>query len=352
VKRLSGWQRERHIRIARKRARRRNRKAAKRKAQVRAVSYEKNLFTVPWRFDIGGPTGRQVHAFLNAVCESVAAGNPAQLDFRNTKIMYPVATILLYAEMDRLVSTSALPKPITIISPKSQRVREVLKQIGFYDLTGDKSTTVPSRQDVVYWQMAKGKDQSGPNLRLIEVVAERVKAEYGSNLILESLWRGVSEAVANSVEHAYKHPRRDGFQGLAETKWWVFTQVKDGVFFVCVCDLGCGYLATIGETISEILRAEIASRFRGKNRDAIAIETAMAFGRSGTGEGHRGLGSRDAISVLERHQDGDLVVISNTGTVHYKSVGGVLTNRSQTGLGFSVNGTILWWRLPLKGQPQ
>ena len=51
----------------------------------------------------------------------------------------------------------------------------------------------------------------------------------------------------------------------------------------------------------------------------------MAFGRSSTGEGHRGLGSRDAISVLERHQDGDLVVISNTGTVHYKYVGGVRT---------------------------
>jgi hypothetical protein len=352
VKRLSRWQRERHIRIARKRARRNFRKAAKRKTESQSVSLARNQYTVPWRFDLGGTTGLEVRAFLDRVCDAVTAGDHVRLDFRDTKIMYPAATILLYAEIDRLISTSTLAKPITILAPKSRRVREVLKQIGFFDLTGDASATVPSRRDVVYWRQAKGKDQSGPNLELIEVVAERVKAEHGSNLILDSLWRGVTEAVANSVEHAYKHPRSDGFQGLAETKWWVFTQVKDGVFFVCVCDLGCGYQATIGETISEILRAEIASLFKGKNRDAIAIETAMAFGRSSTGEGHRGLGSRDAMSVLERHRDGDLVVISNTGTVHYKYVGGVLTNRSQTGLGFSVNGTILWWRLPLKGHPQ
>ena len=150
--------------------------------------------------------------------------------------MYPAPTILLYAEIDRLISTSALAKPVTILSPKSMRVREVLKQIGFYDLTGDSSATVPSRQDVVYWRQVKGNDQTGANLQLIEVVAERVNAEHGSNLILQSLWRGVTEAVANSVEHAYKYPRLDGFQGLAETKWWVFTQVKDGVFFVCVLD--------------------------------------------------------------------------------------------------------------------
>jgi hypothetical protein len=348
VKKPSRWQRERRIRIARKRARRRNRKTVKRKVETRAFPHERNLFTVPWRFDIGGPTGRQVRAFLDSVCLSVAAGNHVRLDFRDTKIMYPAATILLYAEIDRLVTTSTLAKPITIVPPKSQRVREVLKQIGIYDLTKDASTTIPSRQDVVYWQQAKGKDQSGQNMRVLEVVAERVKAEHGSNIILDSLWRGVSEAVSNSVEHAYKHPRRDGFQGLAETKWWVFTQVKDGIFFVVVCDLGCGYQATIGETISEKLIAEIASLFPGKNRDAIAIETAMAFGRSGTGEGNRGLGSRDAISVLERHRNGELAIMSNTGTVHYRYDGGILTQRNQSGLGFSINGTILWWKLPLK----
>jgi hypothetical protein len=167
-------------------------------------------------------------------------------------------------------------------------------------------------------------------------------------LILDSLWRGVSEAVANSVEHAYTHPRADGFQGLPDTKWWVFTQVKDGVFYAVVCDLGCGYRATIKETMSEKIIAEVASRFPRKNRDAIAIETAMVFGRSGTREGNRGLGSRDAISVLERHQNGDLMIISNSGAVHYRYVGGILTGNSQSGLGFSINGTILWWRLPLK----
>lgn len=287
--------------------------------------------------------------FLDEVGIAVGQGKRVKLDFRKTQIMYPAATILLFAEVDRLISTSSNPKPISIVQPKSQRVREVLKQIGLYELTGDKSSVVPTRKDVVFWRTAKGKDQSGQKLAVIEVVAEAVKLERGTTLLLDSLWRGVSEAVANSVEHAHKAPREsDGFQGLPETTWWMFTQVKDDVFYVVVCDLGCGYRATIGQSIPERFIAQISELFAGQNVDAIAIEAAMEFGRSGTRESHRGRGSRDAISVVEKHQNGELAIFSNSGAVQYWYVGGIQVNQKRIGLGFSINGTILWWKLPLK----
>jgi anti-sigma regulatory factor (Ser/Thr protein kinase) len=265
-----------------------------------------------------------------------------------SEIFYPAATILLFAEVDRLVELSPLPKPITLFDPRRRRPREVLKQIGIHELTGDVCTTVPEREDVVYWKSIKGLDQSGDKLAVLEVVADRVNKEHANQLILNGVWRGVSEAVANSVEHAYKKPRADGFNGLAKTRWWAFTQLRDGVFTMAVCDLGCGYRATIEKTIPEQFIASITSTLKGYNHDALAIDIAMQFGRSGTRASERGKGSRDAMAVLEKHGAGDLMIMSNTGWMRYVYSASKQFERTHGGLGIDIKGTIVWWRLPLK----
>jgi hypothetical protein len=225
-----------------------------------------------------------------------------------------------------------------------------MKQTGFYELTGVNTSTIPTRPDVIFWRSAKGRDQSGDKISMIdEVVAQTVRLEPDAKLILGALWRGVSEAIANSVDHAHKFPREsDGFSGLADTKWWLFTQVRDGAFIAVVCDLGCGYRATIGQSVPERMLARVQQALAGANIDAIAIEAAMEFGRTGTDEVNRGRGSRDAISVLEKHKEGTLIICSNTGVVHYGYRKGKPTVPMRRGLAFSINGTIVWWKLPLK----
>lgn len=256
---------------------------------------------------------------------------------------------MLFAEIDRIATLSELPKPITIIDPRQRRSREVLKQIGIHLITGDHCDIVPQRDDVVYWRATKGSDQSGDRLALLEAVAKHVNETHQNHVELSGIWRGVSEAVANSVEHAYKKPRADGFTGLAETRWWMFTQLRDGIFTVAVCDLGCGYRATINETIPEKFIASIASSFLGGNRDAIAIDTAMQYGRSGTKQTERGKGSRDAISVVQTHGAGELIIVSNTGWMRYAFRDGQECSRDTGELGIDLKGTIIWWKLPLKG---
>ena len=257
-------------------------------------------------------------------------------------------TILLFAEIDRVIALSELSKPVTIVDPRLRKPREVLKQIGIHELTGDRCDVVPEREDVVYWKATKGADQSGSKLAMLEAVAERVNKAHAKQLELSGAWRGVSEAVANSVEHAYKFPREDGFAGLATTRWWMFTQLRDGVFTMAVCDLGCGYRATINQTLPEKFVSEIAAAFQGGNRDAIAVHTAMAYGRSGTRQSERGKGSRDAMSVLQRHGAGDLMILSNTGWMQYTYQGGIERSKLQGDLGIDIRGTIVWWKLPLK----
>lgn len=341
---------DRQERLARYRSHERATRRRRRRGSV-ATKYVPpgERIRAPGKFDLTLGSGIEVMKFLRAMARRVLElEQPVTLDFRFTTTFYPAATILLFAEVDRLVSMSHLPKPITIVDPRLRRPREVLKQIELHELTGDKCDVVPEREDVVYWKATKGFNQSGENLAILEVVAQRVNKEHANQVELSGLWRGVSEAVANTVDHAYKRPREDGFMGLDSTRWWMFTQLRDGIFTVAVCDLGCGYRATINETIPEKFVAMLATKLIGTNRDAIAIDTAMQYGRSGTRQSERGKGSRDAISVLEKHGSGDLMILSNSGKMRYSFVGGKLKEAVSDGLGIDIKGTIVWWKLPLK----
>lgn len=305
--------------------------------------------TAPKVFDLIRDGGRDLARFLRAISDSILIHEkPVRLDFKHTESFYVPGTILLFAELDRVIATSKIAKPISVIDPFRRRPREVLKQIGIHNLTSDRCDTVPEREDVVYWKATKGGTQTGDSYgALVEAVAERANRDHVKQLEVSGLWRSVSEAVANSVDHAYKRPRVDGFQGLPETKWWMFSHIKDGYFALAVCDLGCGYRQTINETLPEKFVALIASNFQGMNRDALAIDTAMEYGRSGTHETHRGKGSRDALSLLAKHGNGELVVLSNTGWMSYEFQNGRETNRQNGSLGVDIGGTVVWWRLPL-----
>jgi hypothetical protein len=352
LKRLTFEQRVRQCRIARYRRLERSRqKLRNRSFRSAGERYHPpgSKIAAPKSFDLILDSRRELARFFRAVADSVLVHKrPVRLNFRDTETFYVPGAILLFAEIDRICSLAEINKPISIIDPIRRRPREVLKQIGFHHLTKDTCDIVPERDDVVYWKATKGATQTGDSYAsLVEAVAERANRDHVKHLEVSGLWRSVSEAVANSVEHAYKRPRKDGFHGLPDTKWWMFSQIKDGFFSLAVCDLGCGYRQTINETLPERFVSLVASQFVGANRDALAIDTAMEFGRSGTHESHRGKGSRDALSLLASHGNGRLFVISNTGWMRYEYQNNVETARQNGSLYSDMGGTILWWRLPL-----
>lgn len=304
----------------------------------------------PTSFDLIRGSGLHVCKFLRAVATQVLKNKrPVRLNFKKTEHFYVPGAILLFAEIDRIISLSDIPKPVSIIDPINRKPREVLKQIGLYSLTGDNCDIIPAREDVVYWKVTKGSSQSGESYgSIVEAVAERANKDHANQLEVSGLWRSVNEAIANSIDHAYKKPRYDGFNGIPDTKWWMFSQIKDGVFILAVCDLGCGYRQTISETIPEQFISKLAASFLGTNEDAFAIDVAMEYGRSGTKQTNRGKGSRDVLSLLRTHGDGELVVLSNTGWQKYEYEDKLEVDRNSGGLGIDIGGTIVWWKLPLK----
>jgi hypothetical protein len=348
MKRPSEYLRIRLIRLSRYSATRRLNRTSKTKAKSNVYVSPREVIKAPSRFCLTKGLGIEVVKFLKAVANRVLViGKPVRLNFKDTEAFYVPGAIFLFAELDRIISLSNLPKPITIIDPYRRRPREVLKQIQIHQLTGDKSEIVPTRDDVVFWKATKGSDQSGDDLGpILEFVTERSNEKHIKQVEVSGIWRGVSEAVANVVDHAYENPRADGFQGLDETKWWMFTQIREQRFTAAVCDLGCGYKSTINQNIPESFIALFKDLFRLQNKDAAAIKVAMEYGRSGTKQDNRGKGSRDALSVLTMHGQGELTVLSNSGLVQF-SLNGGHEDVTMDDIGIDIGGTVIWWRLPL-----
>jgi hypothetical protein len=350
VKRLSLRQKLRQLRIAKWRLQDR----IKRKRRFRKRSEDRFIqptgeIKAPESFNLIRGAGKEVAKFLRAVANRVLLQKkPVTLNFKETKQFYVPGAILLFAELDRVITTSELHKPITIRDPIQRKSREVMKQIGIHNLTNDRCDVVPEREDVVYWKATKGNSQTGNAYGdLVQSIATRANTEHAKHIEVSGLWRSVNEAVANSIDHAYKHPRYDSFIGLDATKWWMFTQIKDNSFTLAVCDLGCGYRKTINETIPETIIAKVKATFVGSNRDALAIDTAMEFGRSGTKLHNRGKGSRDILSLVHKHGSGRVVILSNTGWMSYQFSQGEQIDKSTGDMGIDIGGTIVWWNLPL-----
>jgi hypothetical protein len=296
--------------------------------------------------------GKEVAIFVQGFVRCVLRReNPATLDLRDVEMIHLEACILLYSEIERVVANAKISKPITIIDPRRRRPREVLKQIGLHTITGDSSDVVPERRDVVFWKAVRGIDQSGTKLGpIIEYVATSVNESATKRIETSGIWKGVSEAVANTIDHAYKYPRTDGFCGTG-SKWTMFTQVKDGVLTVAVCDLGCGYSTSVERTITEAVRNRILGLFTSNSysKDTQAILLAMEYGRTSTGKEERGKGSRDALRVLTEHKRGEMFVYSNCGHVKYKF--NPATDAAEfkaIDLDFYVSGTIIGWVLPIE----
>lgn len=80
-----------------------------------------------------GDAGIELIKFLKAAARRVLVEQESVLlDPRDTASFNASGTILLYAELDRVISLATMHKPVTIRQPLRRKSREVLKQIGIF----------------------------------------------------------------------------------------------------------------------------------------------------------------------------------------------------------------------------
>jgi len=154
--------------------------------------------------------------------------------------------------------------------------------------------------------------------------------------IRTGLFESMSEAVTNSIHHAYPH------SDLKE--WRMFAQLREGKLTVAICDQGVGIPSSLKNKpeLKEWLESRI-NRIKRKH-DTFLIRLAVESSRSQTRLPHRGKGLKDMLEFVKSGTVGGFLVLSAKGAFSYNAL---TTGHAKKDYKTSIDGTIIEWQFLL-----
>jgi hypothetical protein len=341
MKKLTPYARDRQCRLARKSLRRIRKKNLIRRKRIKF----REIFTVlkaPDIFTISLKNKRSsLLRFLGKLRETVIHRKHAvRIDFSATQKMFADGTLLFYAELSRINRLKGSVE-VRCLPPRNDKVAQVLKQVGIFDLVDYRKKIETTYDDVIHWRSANGHEVIGEKF-------DEVLGHYDGQIaevMSKNLYLGFTEAMTNCHHHAYIGVRPDGLNVAHEPKeWWMFSQEKDGVLTVVFCDLGIGIPGTLPIRKPSVWQ-RITTTF-GNKLDAHAIQEAIGESRTRTGLHHRGKGLKQLVDVIAKVDGGQVNIFSNRGRFTLKS-------GSESILQFKddIYGTLIHWQVPIRGFP-
>lgn len=300
----------------------------------------------PAVFELFGRNRHSVLQFIVSLREIVATRKRRViLDFSRTTKMVACGTLLLLAEVKRLIEISG-PRRIKCRNVLDGKVGEVLQQIGFFEAIGKRTSISPSAEDVIHWCSVAGIGAEGEKAnQLVETMGDRLPPT-----LLSPMYRGLVEAMTNCAQHAYVEIRKDGLGLRGKGEWWMFAREQDEELTVVLCDLGIGIPRSLPLTYGNSVITEYlarASRASGvTHTDADLVKAAIEIGRSRVREAHRGKGLRDVVDVINSAGTGMLRIHSNRGCYTYRMSAGEATHQRRN-YRDSIIGTLIQWTVPI-----
>lgn len=328
-------------------------KAEERRARRRSLaadrlsrSYSARKIILPNIISLNGSSERAaLLEALRSLREHVLNENIATvtIDFSGVRQLLPCGTILLVAELERLIEDSRYGQKLKAIYPKDKVVEQLFQHISILEKLGCKPR-IPKidSEKVIVWLYESGTEGN------LDAVVGSLPAllTSGSNMELRmAVNSGMAEAVANSSEHAYIAKREDGMSIDSPTKWWLFAKKENDDISLVICDLGVGIPGSLPTTWGEELESFAKTMIGKKHEDHQLIKFAMKLGRSRTNLTHRGQGLKDILKVVKTQKLGSLGIYSNRGVFNCDGPTGRTFGCSEPD---SILGTVVQWRVPVK----
>ncbi len=328
-------------------------RSKRRSQQISAVG--SICLRAPKFFHLGDPKTRgRLIDFLRLLRNAIYKyRKPVKIDFKATERMYSCGTLLLVAELDRLLRI--VPKAdISCRLPKNNIVHQVLQQVGLLRLLRNSARLQEGDFDpsVKHWRFATGScvDASQISNDIWDSMEGVMTPALNS-----SIYTGITEAMTNSVNHAYVEARQDGVaQKATDRRWWMFSQELDGYLHVVMCDLGIGIPRSLPRTKDanpgwEETLSKFLSLFAKPKREAAMIKAALEIGKTRTNLPHRGKGLRQIVDAIKvAGNDAEVKIYSNCGAYsmkpHVKLDGHLIQYKD------SIMGTLIQWRVPVAKQ--
>lgn len=260
----------------------------------------------------------------------IKKGFSITFDFSKVRLINANGMILLYSEIERLVEFFKFSK--RCIEPHGERESQVLKHVGLYKTIGHKKTLAVVHKDVLCWHKFTGNTANSTNVG--QFLDQLVNQSSLHTTAQKMLFKGISEAITNALQHAYILPRSDGLGKVGETKWCIFFRERnDNIEIVC-CDLGAGIPRTL-----DITHKGFKNRlmFNREPYDSEVIEEATKINVTRTENEYRGKGLPQIIKSAS-----DVVIFSNKGALKKNQEKTVKMEYDD-----SILGTVIVWKSPL-----
>lgn len=349
MKKLSKQSRVKLLRKLRA-ARRRSYRALlrERKTHSSAPNENKGLpisIPAPKIFDISrNDSRRNLTKFLRKLRTRFARRKSYEItiDFTQTEKFVAAGTLLFYSELAYLKQLPNNGTKLRYIPPKNPKAFEVLIQIELHKILGirkPKSKNTNKYDDVLNWKVAYG------NVVNNEHCAPAIEAYEGqlAEPLIDGIFKGLAEAMTNTVHHAYADIREDGLNHKpSKNNWWMFSQARDKELTVVFCDLGIGIPRSLPKTHPSLLD-KLRSVF-GKVDDHQCIASSVELNATSTKIPGRGKGLVNVIELASKNGAGNVIIYSNKGI--YKLAPGE-TKPISCDLKDSILGTIICWSVRL-----
>ena len=271
---------------------------------------------------------------------------PAALDFKNIRKVSPAAALVLVAELDRWRRLSGGKLRAVDLELWDPEVRQLLQEMGFFKVLEvgnapildnerlDSDTTLIQfrTEDMVIGETAVR-------------VREDIEAVLGGEVPnRRELFRAVSEAMTNSLQHAYPpHLRRD--KTCAYNRWWMAGSYRRSkkLLRILFYDQGVGIPKTLPRKFPMEKIRGFFTNLGIQRDDASMIQAAIELTRSSTEQPHRGKGLPEIQRFVSDFQDARLRILSGRGEYIYISKG----KTSLISHAIPLGGTLIQWEIGL-----
>jgi hypothetical protein len=269
------------------------------------------------------------------------------LDFSLTRRIHAMGMLIVIAEIDRAQRMAAGRREIRVKLPgggsrEESIVRQVLDQLELLkrarhpEVHADKSDF---DETVRHWRYATGTRVDDTPGDVLEEHEGRIAPG-----LMTKMQIGLTEALINSLNHAYQSSRMDGCEHFNERRWWMFTHEVDGMLEVLVCDLGIGIPRSLPITWDRGVLKKLRAIFSNDHPDLAAIKSALILGESSTGDEHRGKGLPQIWHAVEAAADGRVGIMSGKAYLGFKTPEDEVTSGSYNSC---FMGTLISWRVPV-----
>jgi len=274
-------------------------------------------------------------------------GSDLILDFSRTDRVDAPGMLIVVAEVDRALRMGSSDQKIRVKLPdgdqkEAQIVREVLEQVGLLHRLGYPTAGHGDEnfdETVRHWRYATGTRVDTKPGDVLERHEGRI-----APALMTSMQIGLTEALLNSLHHAYKAERDDGCGPVRERRWWMFTREMNGRLEVLVCDLGIGIPRSLPLTWERNVLKRLQSLFSDDHPDIAAIKLALLLGQTSTGDEHRGKGLPQIWNATQNTENSFVGILSGHAYLSYDSATSVEKSGS---FHSTLLGTLITWVVPI-----